>query len=145
VLALIATTAAGLWAGAALYIGFAEHPSAVKVSVGFATDYFRIMSKRTAPLMMVLAAVAAVAGVAAWFDDGGMLWLIGAILMAGMFPFTAIFIVPTNLKLVRLDAAEAPDEAAALHARWGVMHAWRTILGMPAFPLFLWALTGHGV
>ena len=142
-LTLIATFAAGLWTGAALYIGFAEHPSALKVGVAFATDYFRPMSKRTAPLMMLLALVAAVAGIAAWLDNDGVLWLIGAILMAGMFPFTAIFIVPTNLKLLRVDAAAAPDEAIALHARWGVMHAWRTVLGAPAFLLYLWALSGN--
>ena len=58
----LATLAAGLWAGAALYIAIAEHPSALKVGVNFATDYFRPMSKRTAPLMMILSAVGGIAG-----------------------------------------------------------------------------------
>lgn len=140
VLALIATTAAGLWAGAILYIGFAEHPSALKVGVEFATEYFRHMSRRTAPAMMVLTATAAVTGAAAWFVHGAIPWLIGAILMAGMFPFTLIMIVPTNRALLKIDAAASPGQAAALHAKWSVMHAWRAILGVPAFPLFLWAL-----
>lgn len=143
-LALIATAAAGLWAGAILYIGFAEHPSALKVGVGFATDYFRSMSRRTAPAMMVLTATAAVTGVAAWFVHDDIRWLIGAILMAGMFPFTFFMIVPTNRALLKVDAAANPDEAAALHAKWSVMHAWRAVLGVPAFLLFLWALAGRG-
>jgi hypothetical protein len=140
-LALIATFAAGLWAGAAIYIGVAEHPSALKVGVEFATDYFRPMSKRTAPMMMILALVAAVTGFVVWLNDGNIIWLIGAIFMAALFPFTAIFIVPTNLKLLKVDAALAPEEAAALHARWSKMHAQRTLLGLPAFVLFLWALS----
>jgi hypothetical protein len=137
---LIATFAAGLWTGAALYIGIAEHPAALKVGLGFATEYFRHMSKRTAPLMMILAAIGAVAGIVAWISGDGMLWLIGGIILAAMFPFTAILIVPTNLALLRIDADHAPERAAALHARWGLMHHLRTIIGTPAFGLYLWAL-----
>ena len=137
---LIATFAAGIWAGASFYIGFAEHPSALKVGVHFATEYFRHMSRRTAPMMMVLALIGAVAGILAWIKSGSSLWLIGAILLAAMFPFTVIFIVPTNLKLLKVDAQNDPDEAAALHARWDLMHTWRTVAGSLAFALFLWAL-----
>ncbi len=99
------------------------------------------MSRRTAPMMMVLALIGAVAGILVWIDDGSILWLIGGILLAGMFPFTAIFIVPTNLKLLKVDVQNDPDAAAALHARWDLMHTWRTIAGSLAFALFLWALT----
>lgn len=133
----IATLAAGLWAGAAFYISFSEHPSALKVGVRFATEYFRPMSKRTAPLMMVLAAVGGGAAIWAWLSEAGVWWLVGGVLLLGMFPFTAIFIVPTNLKLLKVDPLESGEEAAALHARWGRMHALRTMIGAVAFPLFL--------
>ena len=139
-LELIATAAAGLWTGAAFYIGFSEHPSALRVGVDYATAYFRPMSKRTAPMMMILAAVAALAGGLAWYLHGDVAWLIGAALMLALFPFTGLLIVPTNLALLKVDAAADPETAARLHARWGMMHNWRTALGAPAFVIFLAAL-----
>ena len=133
----LATVAAGLWAGAAIYIAFCEHPSALKVGVGFATDYFRPMSKRTAPLMMILSAVGGIAGVYAWWNNGIIGWLTGGLLLLAMFPLTGILIVPTNLKLLKVDAISSPKEAQQLHTRWGRMHWLRTIVGAPAFLIFL--------
>jgi hypothetical protein len=136
----LATLMAGLWAGAAIYIGFAEHPSALKVGVKYATEYFKPMSKRTAPLMMLYSAIGGGAGLYVWFNGGATGWLVGGVLLLGMFPFTAIFIVPTNLQLIQPDAAADEAKAARLHARWGLMHWLRTLLGVPAFLIFAWLL-----
>jgi hypothetical protein len=133
----IATLLAGLWAGCSVYIAVAEHPSALKVGVGFATDYFRVMSRRTAPLMMILAGLSGAAALYIWFTAGGAGWLLGAVLMIGMFPFTGLLIVPTNLKLLKVDCEQSPDEALALHRNWGRMHLLRTLIGAPAFLIFL--------
>ena len=138
---LVATLAAGLWAGAAFYIGFAEHPAALKVGVGFATAYFRHMSKRTAPLMMALAGISGLSAGYAWWQTSATAWLVGAVLMLGMFPFTAALIVPTNLKLIRIDPERQAQEAATLHAYWRKAHWARTVLGSIPFPLFVWLLT----
>jgi hypothetical protein len=138
----LATIAAGLWAGAAIYIAFAEHPSALRVGVQFATEYFKPMSKRTAPLMMVLSALGGGAGVYVWFTCGVTGWVVGGLMLIGMFPVTGILIVPTNLKLLRVDAVNNPAEATALHARWARMHWLRTLLGVPAFLIFSWLLAG---
>lgn len=73
----LATLCAGLWAGAAIYIAICEHPSALKLGVGFATEYFRRMSRRTAPLMMILSAAGGLAGLLAWWDNGVAGWLAG--------------------------------------------------------------------
>ena len=137
---LIATLAAGLWAGAAIYSAFAEHPAAMQVGVPFATRYFPPMARRAAPMMIVLALIGAVAGFVAWLDQGHRFWLLGSILLAGMFPFTALLIVPTNRKLLKVDPMAEPDLAESLHLRWGRAHTWRTLIGAPAFLLFLWAL-----
>jgi hypothetical protein len=138
----LATLAAGCWTGAALYIAIAEHPSALRVGVRFATEYFRPMSKRTAPLMMILSGVGGIAGLYAWWNNGVSGWLIGGVLLLAMFPLTGILIVPTNLKLLKVDALNNPEEAELLHARWGKMHWLRTIVGAPAFLIFAWYLTG---
>ena len=137
---LIATIAAGLWAGALAYISVVEHPAMLEVGVQFAIAYFRSMAKRGRPTMIALALVGAVAGIVAWVTQGSMLWLIGGVLLVGMLPLTAVFIVPTNRRLLRVNAIESPDEAADLLKRWGRLHAVRTILGLVPFLLFVWAL-----
>ncbi len=145
--ALIATVAAGLWAGISIYIAFVEHPSTLRMGVQFATEYFRTMSKRTAPLMMILAAIGGVAAIYTWSQGADALWLVGGSLLLALFPFTAIFIVPTNIRLLKVDAVESRDVAAALHARWSFMHAVRTVLGFPPFLIFVWLLVSsdlHG-
>jgi hypothetical protein len=136
----IATIMAGMWAGTAIYIGLVEHPSALRVGLDYATEYFRPMSKRTAPLMMVYAATGGIAAIVTWNSGGDVSWLIGGVLLLSMFPFTAIFIVPTNIRLLKVDVTEADGEAKALHARWGRMHAWRTAFGSPPFLIFVWQL-----
>ena len=140
----IATITAGIWAGAAFYISFAEHPSALKVGVAFATEYFRPMSKRTAPLMMLLAALCGGTSIYAWYSGAELSWLLGGVLMLAMFPLTAILIVPTNVRLLKIDPQESEVEAAQLHERWGKMHAIRTVLGCLPFLIFVATLSLRG-
>ncbi len=138
---LIATLAAGLWAGASSYISVVEHPAKLQVGIEFATEYFRPMARRAAPTMIVMALIAAVAGFVAWAVGEGLIWLIGGALMAAMLPMTAIFIVPTNRQLISVKASQSRDEAAVLLTRWGRLHAIRSLLGIVSFTLFVWALS----
>lgn len=137
---LIAVLASGIWTGAAIYIGFAEHPSTLKVGHTFATEYFRHMSKRTAPLMMFLSAVSGLTACGIWWISGSSAWLVGGLLQLSMFPLTGIFIVPTNIKLIRIDPRTEPEQTTALLRKWGSLHWMRTIVGSTSFPLFAWLL-----
>ena len=137
----IATACAGLWAGGCLYISIVEHPATSRVGLEFATAFFRPMSIRAAPMLIILALIGAISSAYAWFNGSGIEWLIGAVLLASMFPVTAIFIVPTNLKLLKIDAAKSPQEAALLFSRWGRWHAIRTLIGSMSFIIFIFALT----
>lgn len=132
---LIATVAAGLWAGIALYIAFVEQPSAMQVGVVYATEYFRVMSRRTAPIMIALAAIGGCAGIYAYYQNGDSWWAFGGGLLLLQFPLTAVFIVPTNMRLMK---EELPaSEAVRLHRRWARMHAIRTALGILPFLYFV--------
>lgn len=99
------------------------------------------MSARAAPMLIILALIGAISAAYAWIDGRGVEWLVGALLLASMFPLTGIFIVPTNLKLLKIDAEAYPDEAALLLTRWGRWHAIRTFTGSLSFLLFVFALT----
>lgn len=136
----VATLFAGLWAGGCLYISIVEQPAASRLGLSFATQFFRPMSARAAPMLIIFALVGAIAAAYAWFDGRGYEWLWGALLLAGMFPLTGFLIVPINLKLLKVDAEKNPEEAALLLTRWGRWHAVRTFIGSLSFLLFVFAL-----
>jgi len=137
----IATISAGIWSGSCLYISIVEHPAVKRVGLQFAISFFRPMSIRAAPMMIILALIGAVSSAYAWFSGSGIQWLIGALLLVSMFPLTAVFIVPTNRALLKVDAAKTPQEAMMLLSRWGRWHAVRTLLGSLSFIVFIFALT----
>jgi hypothetical protein len=89
-----------------------------------------------------LAAVGGLTGVAGWARGHGSLPLVAGLLMAAVIAFTLIVILPTNKRLLdpALDSGSA--EAAALLARWGHLHAVRTLTGGVAFLLLGLHLVG---
>ena len=136
-LKVLATFAAGLWTGAALYIGLIEHPSSLKLGIPSAIEYFRHMSKWTAPLMMLLAATSGLSACWVWWQSSELAWLTGGLLQLGMFPLTTLLLVPTNLQLLKVDPVQQPEQAATLFNKWGKMHWVRVVVGSASFPLFL--------
>ena len=55
------------------------------------------------------------------------------------WPFTLIAIMPTNHRLMAIEAQSADPGSRALIEKWGRLHAVRSILGISASVLFLWA------
>ncbi|HEV2729569.1 MAG TPA: DUF1772 domain-containing protein [Terriglobales bacterium] len=127
-------------AGAALYVNLVEHPARMSCGAALAVSEFRPSYKRATIMQALLAAISFVSGTAAWLARGGLIWLVGALLIGVVIPFTLIFILPTNRSL--LDSALSPSSDAALQLLryWGRLHAVRTVLSLSAFLLFLFAL-----
>jgi hypothetical protein len=75
---LVATVAAGLFAGAAVYVMVVEHPARVECGQVLAVKE---------------------AGVAAWYQGSGVGWLVGRLLLGALIPFTLVVIMPTNRQL----------------------------------------------
>jgi hypothetical protein len=136
-LQLIATLAAGLFAGAALYITFVEHPARMHCGTGLAVTEFGPSYKRAAIMQAPLAAVGFLSGTAEWLGGAHFLWAIGGVLLGAVIPLTLIVIAPTNQQL--LDPALDKDSPLArrLLLRWGRLHALRTTMSIVAFVLFL--------
>ena len=79
-----------------------------------------------------LALVSLVCGVAVWLMSGGTGWLIAAVLIGLVVPFTSIGIMPTNKSLLlRGRDLDSPDTRALLE-RWGRLHMVRTALSLVA-------------
>jgi hypothetical protein len=141
-LAAIATAAAGLFAGAALYVSLVEHPARVACGPLMAVAQFRLSYPRGAALQAPLAVVGGLAGAAAWLAGAAAVWLGAAVLLGLAVPYTLVAIMPTNRRL--LDRRLEPDtpEAERLLRRWGHLHLVRTVLGLAALALMLRGLSG---
>ncbi|MGD9764521.1 MAG: anthrone oxygenase family protein [Candidatus Binatia bacterium] len=75
------------------------------------------MYRRAAPFQAALAVTGSVAGLVAWATGSGWLWLIGALLLGSVIPFTFRASTPTNHRLMdpRLDVSAV--QASELLAR----------------------------
>ncbi len=112
-LEVLARVCAGLFAGASIYITAVEHPARLACVVGL------------------------LAAVGAWWRAGHTGLLVGGLLLGAVVPFTLLGILPTNRRLLARNLDPESAEAAALLARWGRLHAVRSVLGGLAFGTLL--------
>src|SRR5207237_3199684 len=96
--------------------------------------------KRATWMQAPLAVVSFLAGVGAWLLGGGLLWLVAALLIGAVVPFTFIVIMPTNNKLLAADRDLGSAETRELLDRWGKLHGVRSIASAIATLLMLWGL-----
>ncbi len=140
ILQFFATLCAALFAGAALYINVVEHPARMGLQTLTAALQWAPSYKRATWLQAPLALISCVCGLAAWFQTGSVGWLIAALLVGAVVPFTFGLIMPTNHKLLAPDRDLSSKETRGLLIRWGRLHGVRTALSMIATLMYLWLL-----
>ena len=138
----LAVGCCGLFAGAALYVNLVEHPARMSCGVDLALREWAPSYKRASVMQASLAVIGGVAGVLAWALLGGLGYLVGALLLLTVVPFTLLVVFPTNKRLLELHAEGQIGNARELLKRWNALHAVRTALSVVAFVLMLRALRG---
>lgn len=136
-LEIIATLAAGLFAGAAIYIDLAEQPARKKIDTAAALTEWRPSYKRAAVVQPLLAGVGFFSAVAAWLIGGSIWWLVGGVLLVAVIPYTLIVVFPTNNRLLDPAIDKNPDLARRLLIRWGRLHTVRSIMSLVTFLAFM--------
>jgi uncharacterized membrane protein len=136
-LEIIATLAAGLFAGAAIYIDLAEQPARKKIDIAAALTEWRPSYKRAAVVQPLLAAVGFLSALAAWLTGASVWWLVGGVLLVAVIPYTLIVVFPTNDKLLDPAIDKKPDLARRLLTRWGRLHTVRSIMSLATFLAFM--------
>jgi hypothetical protein len=142
ILSLVAVLCAALFAGAALYINVAEQPARLTLDTRSAVAQWAPSYLRATWMQAPLAVVSLVCGVAVWVMSGAAGWLVAAVLIGLVVPFTFIGIMPTNKSLLLRGRDLASPDTRALLERWGMLHAVRTALSLAATVLYLWLLSG---
>jgi uncharacterized membrane protein len=141
---LLATLCAGLFAGAAIYITFVEHPARLECGTELAATEFGPSYRRATLMQASLAAAGLLAALVAWAQGRGVEVLVGGLLLGVVIPFTLVVILPTNKRLLDPGLDRGSAEAAALLARWGRLHTVRSLASALAFMVLLWGLAERG-
>ena len=136
-LEIVATLAAGLFAGAAIYIDLAEQPARKQIDTATALTEWRPSYKRAAVVQPLLAAVGFLSAVAAWLMGGSVWWLVGGVLLVAVIPYTLIIVFPTNNRLLDPAIDKNPDLARRLLIRWGRLHTVRSVMSLATFLAFM--------
>jgi uncharacterized membrane protein len=139
----LAVLCAGLFAGAAIYITLVEHPARLQCGTELAVTEFGPSYRRATLMQAPLAAVGLIASVLAWAQGRGISVVVAGVVLGLVIPFTLVVILPTNKRLLDPGLDRGSAEAAALLARWGRLHAVRSVLGALAFGLLLWHFVGE--
>jgi Domain of unknown function (DUF1772) len=131
-----------LFAGAAIYINLVEHPARMGCDTKTAATVWAPSYKKATAMQAPLAVLSFFAGVGAWLLGGGMLWLIGAVLIGLVVPFTFIAVMPTNNRLLAPGRDLSSAETRSLLEKWGRLHAVRSVLSFLASVVYLASLVG---
>ncbi len=133
IIEFIAVLSCAIFAGAAIYINVVEHPVRMQCDTKTAATIWAPSYKRATLMQAPLAIVSFLAGVAAWLIGAGNLWLLAALLIGAVVPFTFIAIMPTNNQLL----ASGRDLGSAEMERWARLHAVRSVLSSAAAVLYV--------
>ncbi len=138
----LALVVAALFAGAAAYINRAEHPARMHLDTAALLTQWTPAYRRGFAMQASLAIAGFALGLLAWWQQGGVLWLAGALVLLANWPFTLIAIMATNTRLMQTDPALADAGTRALIVRWNRLHGCRTALGIASVVLFVLAAQG---
>lgn len=131
--AIAALVCAALFAGAAFYVSFAEHPARMTLDDRAALAQWKPSYNRGAIMQVVLAFAGGLLGAVAWYRwQSNWYWLAGGITLLLNIPYTLLVIWGTNGKLKATPPEQAGPESRALLTSWATMHWMRTGLGLIA-------------
>ena len=128
-----ATFCCGVFFGAALYVSLVQHPAALETGTDFAARFFAPMYGRAAIMQASLALASAVAAFTAYLLKAGRIWLVAAVVICSVIPFTLLVIDPVNQQLKTIE----PTASGLLDLlnQWGRLHWFRTFASGVSFML----------
>jgi hypothetical protein len=140
-LEVLSTLSAALFAGAAAYINLVEHPARIECGADLALTEFGVSYRKGAVVMGSLLMLGFLSGTVAWVISFYIWWLVGAILLLTLIPYTLILIFPISKRLLDHSMERNNSVRLSLLIRWGKLHTVRTLTGITALLIFIFSLT----
>jgi hypothetical protein len=128
------------FAGAAFYVGWAEQAARLTLDAPAMLKEWKPSYTRGFQMQAPMA-VATWLGVAGYVIEHSALAALGGALLLLNWPFTLLFIMPTNKRLEQTPIESAGPETRVLMIKWGRLHAVRTCLGVAGALAFCLAAT----
>lgn len=141
-LQFLAVLSTSLFAGAAIYINLVEHPARMGCDTKTAATVWAPSYKRATLMQASLAILGFLTGVAVWLLGGGLMWLLGAVFIGAVVPFTFLVIMPTNHQLLVPGRDLSSSETRVLLEKWGKLHGVRSALSLLASVVYVALLLG---
>src|SRR6201988_3600565 len=135
----LALTIAAVFKGAAIYVNIAEQPARLQLDDRSLLAEWKPAYKRGYIMQASLGVVGRVLGLVAFLSTLEWRWLLGAVVLLANWPYTIFVIMPTNRRLMDTPLEAATGETRRILERWGTLHAGRSVLGLVATLMFLWA------
>jgi hypothetical protein len=135
----LALVVASVFAGAAIYINVAEQPARLGLDDQALLAEWKPAYQRGFAMQAPLAVVGFLLGLLAWWQTNDWRWALGALVLIANWPYTLFIILPTNTQLGAIEPTHAGPTSRALVEKWGRLHAIRSVFGVVATLLFLWA------
>jgi hypothetical protein len=135
----LALAFAAAFTGATLYINLVEQPARLALDDNGMLSEWRPSDRRGFALLLSLALIAAVLGLASYFETQDVRWLIGAIIIVASWPYTYFAMVPMNNRILAISASE-PGAARELVRAWGLLEYGQSAIGLVACGVLIWAL-----
>ncbi len=136
----LALVTAALFAGAAVYINFAEQHARLQLDDRALLAEWKPSYKRGFIMQSGLAAISGVLGLIAFILSYDWRYVLAAGLILVNWPYTLFIIMPTNRLLEGTVPDAANDVTRGLISQWGRLHAVRSAFGFAAVAAYLWAL-----
>jgi hypothetical protein len=141
VVQFIAVFSCAIFAGASVYINLVEHPARMGCGTLVAATQWAPSYKRATAMQASLALLSLICGTWAWLLSDTFGWLLGALLIGLVVPFTLIVIMPVNGRLLSPGRDPGAQETNQLLQKWGQLHAVRSVLSTFALVVYLALLT----
>ncbi len=134
---LLALGIAAAFAGAAVYISVAEQPARLGLDDRALLAEWQPSYRRGAVMQASIAVISCLLGLVAWWQTGGVGYLVGSVFIILPWPWTLVVMMPVNKALGQTTPSAADAATRASIMRWGRLHWARAALGVLATVSFL--------